>query len=277
MYHNSSKVFIIIVIILMLSSNLSALEKRDIYKSDINSWNPLVEKKIDEFIKKVKEGEIKDPKAVFDADGTLWQNDLGETFLKWLIENKKLQNADYSKDIYKEYDDLVKKDPGKGFIFAVTLMKGIEEKELKKWAEDFFNNHFKENVYPKQKELIKRLKDAGVEVWIVSASNFWSIEGAAPYMGVEKEHVIAIKTEVENGKLTDKIITPVLHGAGKVEAIKKYIGNRVDLVSGNSMSDYDMLKFSTGLSIVINPSCKGPESMMELSENHGWSIQMWEK
>jgi HAD superfamily phosphoserine phosphatase-like hydrolase len=277
MYHNRFKVFIIIVIILILSSVLSALEKGEIYKSDINSWNPSVEKKINEFVKKVKEEEIKGQKAVFDADGTLWQNDLGETFLKWLIENKKLENADYSKDIYKEYEDLVKKDPGKGFIFAVTLMKGIDEKDLKNWAEDFFNNHFKENVYPKQKELIKRLKDAGVEVWIVSASNFWSIEGAAPYMGVEPAHVIAIKTEVENGKLTDKIITPVLHGPGKVEAIKKYIGDRVDLVSGNSMSDYDMLKFSTSLSLVINPSGKGPGSLMELAENYGWSIQKWEK
>lgn len=268
------RVFSLIFVILMIAS--VAIAGTESYKSDINTWNPSVEKEIDLFIEKIEKGEIKEAKAVFDADGTLWSNDLGEAFLKWLIEHKKLPFADYSKDIYKEYEELVTEDAGKGFVFAVTLMKGIDEKDLKEWSEDFFSNNFKENVFPKQKELIKRLRDAGVDVWIVSASNVWSIEGAATYMGVEPSHVIAMKVEVTDGKLTDKIIPPVLHRTGKVEAIKKYIGEKVDFVCGNSMSDYDMLEFSSVISLSINPSDK-PGGLMEQAEQHEWLIQFWNK
>jgi len=251
----------------------------DKYMSDINEWNPEVEKRVDAFLDKVKSGEIKDPKGVFDGDGTIWSNDIGERFLEWLIENKKLKDVDYSKDIYKEYEELVKEDPTKGFEKAVTLMNGIEEKDLKKWAADFFPQHFQHNVFPKQKELLSRLQEAGVEVWIVSASNRWSVEAAAPYVGIDPSHVIAMSTEVVDGKLTDRIVQPSINAAGKVEAIKKHIGNRVDFVSGNSMSDFPMLGFSSGMSLVINPKDAGPENsnLMALSEKHDWAIQKWDR
>jgi hypothetical protein len=32
--------------------------------------------------------------AAFDADGTLWDRDLGEAFLRWLIAMRKLKNVD---------------------------------------------------------------------------------------------------------------------------------------------------------------------------------------
>lgn len=43
------------------------------------------------------------------------------------------------------------------------------------------------------------------------------------------------------------------------------------------MSDYDMLEFASDISIAINPSDKGPDSLMELAEQHGWLIQCWER
>ena len=252
------------------------------YLSDINTWNPVVEERLDEFFEKLEE--IENPVAVFDADGTLWSNDLGESFFKWLIENKKLIGADYSKDLYQEYELLVEEDVGEGFSSIIKIMAGIKEEELKLWADEFFQT-FDHNVYPKQKELIQRLQEAGVDVWVVSASNRWSIETAVLYLGIEADHVIAMKSEVVDGVITDRMIPPILHGHGKVEGIKKYIGNRVDFVCGNSSSDYEMLDFASEMSLIINPSDKvgtissediEKSSLLKEAEDLGWAIQKWQ-
>ncbi len=249
----------------------------DPYLSDQSSWNPEVEKRIDSFISRVKAGEIENPTAVFDADGTLWRDDIGERFLQWLIKNRHLQGVDYSKDIYGEYEKMLEKDTGAAYAMATKLMNGINEKELIKWASDFFPSHFSSNVFPKQRELISRLQEAGVDVWIVSASNRWIVEGAAPHMGVSNDHVVGIQTEVKNGKLTDTIIPPVTYRQGKVDAIKKYIAGKVDFAAGNSMTDFEMLSFANDTSLVINPRDSGPpdSNLMSLAQQGNWAIQKW--
>lgn len=283
-----SFLFFLILTFLISSFTLSPAEtcncncpcNKDPYLSDINSWNPTVDAKIEEFFAKIERGDIKNPVAVFDADGTLWSNDLGESFFKWLIENKKLTGVDYSKDLYQEYEDLLKEDKGKAFAFPVTLMNGLKEDDVRKWADEYFKNRFIQNIYPEQKELIKRLQEAGVDVWIVSASNTWSVETAAPYLGIEPDHVIAMRSEVTDGIITDKMVLPLLHGPGKVEGIKKYIGDRVDFASGNSRSDYEMLEFSSEMSLIINPSDKEDiekTSLLKESEEKGWAIQKWNR
>ena len=211
---------------------------------------------------------------------------LVESFFRWLIENKKLVGADYSEDFYQKYEDLLEKDDvDTAFTMLITLMAGIKEEDLKSWSSDYFET-FKHNVFPMQKELIERLHNAGVKVWVVSASNRWSVEAGALYFGIEPENVIAMKVKVKDGILTDEFVPPVLHGEGKVEAIKEYIGDRVDFVCGNSRSDYNMLDFSSQMSLIINPSDKvgaiagtdGEEtSLLNEAEENGWAIQKWNK
>jgi HAD superfamily phosphoserine phosphatase-like hydrolase len=249
----------------------------DPYLSDLDSWNPEVEKRIDSFLSRVKAGEIENPTAVFDADGTLWRDDIGERFLQWLIKNRHLQGADYSKDIYGEYEKLLEKDTGAAYAMATKLMSGINEKELAGWAADFFPSHFSSNVFPKQRELISRLQEAGVDVWIVSASNRWIVEGASPHMGVPQDHVVGIQTEVKNGVLTDRIIPPVTYRQGKVDAIREYIGEKVDFAAGNSMTDFEMLGFAKDTSLVINPKDSGApdNNLMSLAQKGDWAIQKW--
>jgi len=45
------------------------------------------------------------------------------------------------------------------------------------------------------------------------------------------------------------------------------------------MSDFPMLGFSSGMSLVINPKDAGPENsnLMALSEKHDWAIQKWDR
>lgn len=216
--------------------------------------------------------------AVFDADETLWSHDVGEAFLQWLIAEKHLVQTPPPEGVWARYEALCLQDKTIGYPYAAQAMAGMTEAELRRLASQFFQQ-FKHNIYPAQQQLIQRLQAAGVKVWIVSASNQWIIEAAAPELGVPVSQVVGIRLRVNNGVVTDEVIAPVTYRQGKVEAIQRYIGQQPVLVSGDSMTDYEMLQYARDLALVINPKDKGPDAtnIARLARQQAWSIQRWEK
>lgn len=216
--------------------------------------------------------------AVFDADETLWSHDVGEAFLQWLIAEGHLVQTPPAEGVWQHYLDLCAQDKMVGYPYAAQAMAGLSVTELQQLARTFFVQ-FQHNIYPAQQRLIQALQGAGAEVWIVSASNQWIIEAAAPVMGVPVERVVGIRVAVEDGKLTDRVVAPVTYRQGKVEAIQKYIQQQPVLVAGDSMTDYEMLNYAKTLALVINPKDKGApdHNIARLAQQHGWAIQRWEK
>lgn len=251
---------------------LSRLETQAPGEKDMN-WSQPIQQVLKEFLSQDLTGQV----AVFDADGTLWQDDVGEAFLQWLIQHKKLVNHAKDQDPYADYEALCAKDKMVGYPYAAQLMAGMSEAEVRRLAAIFFADHFRQNIYPAQQVLIEELQRAGVEVWIVSASNQWLIEAAANYLGVSASHVVGIRLGVKEAKITETILPPVTFRAGKVAAIQKYVGKVPVLVSGDSITDYEMLQYATGLRLVINPKDKGPaeSNIYQLAKKQNWLIQRW--
>ena len=56
------------------------------FEAKINqmTWKPDIKSRLDQLLDSNESEKI----AVFDADGTLWHDDLGEAFFKFQIENK---------------------------------------------------------------------------------------------------------------------------------------------------------------------------------------------
>lgn len=237
-------------------------------------WSPEIKSKIDAFFAK---GNLKGQVAVFDADETLWRHDVGEGFLKYLQDNKKLAMVPDGFDAFARYEALCAQNKWMGYPYAAQVMAGMQESDVKALAKDFFENHFQQNVYPAQKALIQRLQAAGVEVWIVSASNQWIVEAGAPSLGVPLNRVVGVRLDVVKGLVTANIIPPMTFRQGKVEAIQKYIHKTPVLVSGDSITDYEMLRTATALQLVINPKDKNApaDNIFRLATDHGWPIQRW--
>ncbi len=109
--------------------------------------------------------------------------------------------------------------------------------------------------YPAVARLLARLREAGVETWIVSASNRWTVEVfAAEQLGIGPERVLGIAPRVAGGRITasrDPDV-PVTGGAGKVEAIDRHIGLRPLFSAGDSMGDFEMLCAATSLCLIID-------------------------
>src|SRR2546423_12579683 len=64
--------------------------------------------------------------AVFDADGTLWREDVGEAFLRHLVSLGWVKLPDGS-DPYEEYERRVDRDKASGYAFAAQLQAGLEQ------------------------------------------------------------------------------------------------------------------------------------------------------
>lgn len=236
-------------------------------------WSPQNKAVLDKFF---ASGNLKGQVAVFDADDTLWRNDAGEGFLKYLIAHKKLVNLPAGFDPFANYEALCAQNKWMGYPYATQVMAGMKVSEIQALAKDFFKT-FSQNIYPSQKALIQRLHAAGVDVWIVSASPQWLIEQGAPYLGVPANRVVGVRLAVANGLATPHIVPPMTFRQGKVEAIKQYIRKQPVYVSGDSITDFEMLQYASRQQMVINPKDKNaPEDNIFLqATKRNWPIQRW--
>ena len=120
------------------------------------------------------------------------------------------------------------------------------------------------------RELMLALEQAGFEVWIVSATNVWSVRQFAPYFGVPPRRVLGNRVEVRGDQLTDQTIEPALFREGKAEVIDDVIGRTPVLAVGDAITDYEMLCMASDLALVID---RGDETLRRGAEQRGWLLQ----
>ena len=133
--------------------------------------------------------------AVFDADNTIWKNDITEGLLAWMSVHGhvSIRSLDASilpfplrpkETLQSYYNYLCSVDHSIGYLFAVQILAGFTLSEIRGFVKeimlltspiqapirDGFQSIPVPKVYPAQRELIHTLQAQGVEVWIVSAS-----------------------------------------------------------------------------------------------------------
>ena len=159
----------------------------------------------------------------------------------------------------------------------VKLLAGLSLTELRQMGKDCYHKYYEGKVYKPMQELIELLKKNGFEVWIVSASpeamyqQFLSEE-----LKIPMTNIIGVKSIIRNGIITDEIILPVPQDKGKMEAIESFIQDKPLLVAGNSRGDKEMIEFSKGIKMIINPDTHVAEDQKEsiaaYAEKNNWMI-----
>lgn len=232
-----------------------------------------------DFIKKIeatlKTSRSKSDKiyAAFDADGTLWDTDLGESFFDFLIDNKKV---DLPTDPWNYYLSEKKKDPKKAYLWLAQICKGFDLQTVQDWASENVSQ-LKPPIFNAQADLIKYFKNEGVEVYIVTASIKWAVEPGARLLGLTNESVIGVETEIEDGKVTDRQKGPITYRQGKVDAFLKKSNNSYPFFcSGNSEGDQELLMSAQGIALAVSatrpddPLYRTERNLLKLAEEKGW-------
>ncbi len=199
------------------------------------------------------------PVAAFDADGTLWEFDLGELYFQYQIKNKLLSLPN---DPWKHYKKMREKtDPIYALLWLAQIHKGTHIKTVNQWAENCFEQQKPIPVFPAQAKLIEFFKKNGVKIFIVTGSVKWAIQPGATYFNLPAENVIGVETAVDaNGVISDTANGPVTWFEGKVEALmKKTQGIKPFFAIGNSMGDRALIDCATRMKVAVRSAAPGQE------------------
>ncbi len=215
------------------------------------------------------------PLVCFDADGTLWNEDLGEALFRWLAAGDLLPAFAKPRDpieVWEEYEARVAKNRAEGYAWAVQCMAGLDESDVKKWCRQLANAW--PNYRPAMVELVKGLRGAGCEVWLVSASNAWVIEASAPFVGADAAQVLGMRVALEGVRLGSTMIRPLTCNAGKVDAIRGRLGRLPDLAFGDSLGDLEMLE-SAKQPLVVGRNDKPSAELPKIAATRGWPVHLF--
>ena len=205
--------------------------------------------------------------ATFDCDGTLWSGDAGEGFFWWELDQA-LVSPEIGRWARARYADYragkVPEDVMCGEM--VTLHNGMREDEIQQACDTYFTMALESTIFPDMRELVRRLRDSGCDVWAVSSSSHWIIRSGMRSFGIPQNRILAAEAVVENGTITNRLVR-VPSGPGKVEAIESAINAPPDCAFGNAIWDREMLALSKH-AFAINPS----PALLEIARANRWTV-----
>lgn len=213
--------------------------------------------------------------AVFDGDGTV----LGQT-PHYLADECMYQYAKQHPQQKPKIIEEMKSQSNVSLPYVqnrIHFVAGLSLQFYRDLGEACFKKYYASKIFEPMRELINLLKKNNFEIWIVTASpegmyqQFLSKEFQIPIT-----HIIGVKSVIRNGIITDDIVIPVPQDHGKKEAIETFVQDVPLLVAGNSRGDKEMIEFSRGLKMIVNPDehigHDQIESIADYAKKNNWLI-----
>jgi phosphoserine phosphatase len=208
--------------------------------------------------------------AAFDADGTLWNTDLGEALFQHTIKNKLVP---LPADPWQHYQDLKEKvSHPVAYLWLAQIYKGVPLATVREWAAAGVKEMHPVPVFEEIKTIIAHLKKLEVEVYIVTASIKWAVEPGAHLVGLTPDQVIGIETAVEKGVITEHQHGSITWREGKPEGLLTRTGGIRPYTEG----DLFLLESATAHRLVMSAAPPGSEifpteqTMLEIAHQRGW-------
>ena len=191
--------------------------------------------------------------AIFDIDYTITRKETLMEFFKYLVSKdikniKFLPRALYSGFMYgiKGYDEKRVKECFLKFI------ENIDEKELAILTKSFYDERLSTILYEDAVNMIKKLKNEGYMVILISASPEFYIKEF--YAIKEVDLIIGTKFIFENGKFVRKMSGNNCKGEEKVKRLEKVLKEKnIKADFKNSYMFSDSLSDKPLLDLVGNP------------------------
>ncbi|MBI5239578.1 MAG: haloacid dehalogenase-like hydrolase [Elusimicrobia bacterium] len=200
----------------------------------------------------------------------------------------------YRKLFHEVYERVKKEGPDLGLDYGwlVQLMAGYTKEELERYADETIAQELAKPLgeeeisgfdgdpqpiripagirpHAEMFGLAKRLREAGWDVRIVSATAEWVVARFAARAGIPAGHVHGVRAAVSRGRLTTRL-TQRTWGQGKADVLRRRAGRAPRLAAGDSNSDLRMLESSRGESLVVD---RGTEPLRSQARARGWMIQ----
>ncbi len=219
----------------------------------------------DEFLNQVRDAAP--ITAVFDYDGTLWPGDAGSGFMDWSFRTAllSLEKIAWLRDRHTRYHA--------GEVDEVTICgemvqvyAGLREEDVRASARAYFEAKVEPHLFPTMVDLVRNLKQSGVQVWAVSSTSNWVIEEGVRALGIAPDRVLAACVASEAGYVTDTL-QDVPSDERKAGALLRMGIPAPDVVFGNSIHDAAMLAIAKR-PFAVNPT----PALLAFAEERGWPV-----
>lgn len=213
--------------------------------------------------------------AAFDADGTLWDIDAGETFFQYQLAHSDLKNL--PADPWTYYHEWKERDPRAAYLWLAQISKGHSLAKVRSWARECMKKQPQWPVFPAQRKLIHWLRSKGIRVFVVTASIKWAVEPFAELLGLHYDDVIGIETLIKDGIVTDQLNGNITWKEGKSQTLlERTQGVSPLLCAGNTMGDASLIDCSQLLKLAVSCSKEGEElfetelSLQKMARENNW-------
>jgi phosphoserine phosphatase len=205
--------------------------------------------------------------AVFDADGTLWREDVGEAFLRHLVSLGWVQLPDGS-DPYEAYERAVDRDRASGYAYAAQLQAGLLVEKVEAEARLFAASWVPGRRIASAGRLRDLCESAGLRTAVVSASALPIVIAAAPLAGFGPAQCHGIEVRTRSGRFTAEVIQPITYAEGKIEAVRNR--GAIVVACGDSLAgDLAMLQ-AAQIAVVVAPDSGSP--LADEGRRRGWAV-----
>jgi phosphoserine phosphatase len=214
--------------------------------------------------------------AAFDADGTLWNTDLGEMLFEYQIRNKLVPLPE---DAWGHYHWLKKNVSNPvAYLWLAQICKGVPLEKVREWAEAGVAAHDPLPVFEEIPRILEKLNSLEVEIYIVTASITWAVEPGARRLGLKNEQVMGIETVVEGGIVGERQNGVITYREGKAQALLARTGGLVPyFAAGNTEGDKWLLECASAMRLVMSASPEASENyptemvMLKFAAERGWN------
>jgi phosphoserine phosphatase len=210
-----------------------------------------------------------------DADGTLWEGDVGEDLFHAFLEFGRVEPP-ATAAIRKDARDHDVSDAGTGAevarrIYGAYLRGGFPEEricELMTWCFAGWTRAevaaFARRVVDAESigarfhgemiSMLARARAAGIEVVLVSASPVAIVQEAASSAGFDAEHVVAAQASYLGEVMAAHVERPIPYAGGKLTRLRERIGAPRQLYAafGDNAFDTDLL-CGAGVPVAVRP------------------------
>lgn len=200
--------------------------------------------------------------AIFDADGTLWRDDVADDFATWMLA----QGHFVGDATWDEYIRIYRDDHGAGCAYMLRFYAGLEEARVRELVDAWWHRADR-NWVPEVIEALQWLGDHGYAVWIVTGSPTATMRPLLDFLPVER--VVGMDFEVEAGVITGRLRGISCTDGGKAVKVRSlWSGGPIELAAGNGSLDAAMIALGERVRWSVYPNA----AFEALSRERGWSV-----
>jgi len=210
--------------------------------------------------------------ALFDLDNTLLGGDSDHAWGDYLCARGILDPVEYQNRNDAFYQDYLagKLDLQAYLNFSLEILATTEMAQLDEWHADFMRDCVEPIIQPKALALLKKHRDAGDKLVIITATNRFITGPIAKRLEVET--LLATECEMVDGRFTGRSTDVPCFREGKVTRLRRWLEeNGLNLEGSHFYSD--SLNDLPLLEEVDNPVAVDPDPNLRAeAEKRGWPV-----